>query len=79
MGRHALLAQPHHQILGDAVVDHTLAGDHSLLLVVEGGGVVLEVLHQGAGLRSFEQDFGLSFVDAAAAGHCWIPPVAIPA
>ena len=57
------------RILGDAVVEHALAGDRALLLVVEGGGVVLEVLDERAGLGPLEQDLGLAFVDAAAAGH----------
>src|SRR3546814_13550806 len=36
------------------------------LLVVEGGGVVLEVLDDGARLRSFEEHLGLAFVDLSA-------------
>ena len=63
------LRQPRHQILGDAVVENALAGDHALLLVVEGGRIVLEVLDEGAGLRPFEQDLGLAFINAAAPGH----------
>ena len=66
MGRDADRAEPQHQILGDPVVEHALAGDHALLLVVEGGRVVLEVLDQGAGLRSLEEDLGLALVDGAA-------------
>ena len=70
MGRHADLAELGHQEFGDAVVDNTLAGDRALLLIVERGGIVLEVLDDGPGLRPLEQGFGLALVDAAAAGHC---------
>jgi hypothetical protein len=66
MRRHPDLLQPHHQVFGDAVVEHALAGDHALLLVVEGGGVVLEILDQRARLRTLEQDLGLAFVDLLA-------------
>ena len=38
------------RIFADAVVEHALAGDRALLLVVEGGGVVLEILDERAGL-----------------------------
>ena len=69
MGGDADLGQPQHQVFADAVVEHALAGDHALLGAVEGGGVVLEVLHQGARLRPLEQDLGLAFVELAAAGH----------
>ena len=40
-----------------------------LLLRVEGGGVVLEILDERAGLRSFEQDLGLAFVDLFTSRH----------
>src|SRR4029079_14524185 len=70
MGRYADLAELGHQEFGDAVVDNTLAGDRALLLIVERGGIVLEVLDDGPGLRPLEQGFGLALVDAAAAGHC---------
>ena len=58
-----------HQVFADAVVQHALAGDDALLGAVAGGGVVLEILHQGAGLRSLEQDLGFAFIELAAAGH----------
>ena len=41
----------------------------ALLLGVERGRVVLEILHEGAGLRPLEQDFGFPLVELAAAGH----------
>ena len=71
--RHADLVQPHHQVFADAVVQHALAGDDALLGAVAGGGVVLEVLHQGAGFGSFEQDFGFALIELSAAGHSGFP------
>ena len=69
MGGNADIGQPHHEVFADAVVQHALAGDHPFLLGVERGGVVLEVLHQGAGFRPLEQDLGFPFVELAAASH----------
>ena len=51
---------------GNAVVQHALAVDHGLLLGVEGGGVVLEVDDDGAGLGAFIEDLGLALVDPGA-------------
>ena len=56
-------------IFGDAVVEDALAVDNRMLLGIEGGRVVLEVLDQRARLRALIEDFGLAFVDAAAAVH----------
>jgi hypothetical protein len=53
-------------VLGNAVVEHTLAIHNFVLLGVEGGSVVLEELDQGARLRSFIENLGLAFIDAAA-------------
>jgi hypothetical protein len=36
---------------------------------VAGGGVVLEVLNEGAGFGPFEQDLGLALIDLTAARH----------
>jgi hypothetical protein len=55
--------------LGDAVVEHALAVDDIVLLLVEGGGVVLEELDQGAGFRAFIKDLGLALIDTAATIH----------
>src|SRR3546814_11177727 len=76
MGRNPDLAQPGHQIFGDPVVEHPLAGDGALLLVVERGRVVLEILNQSARLGSLEQDLRLALIDLSAARHgtpvlCW--------
>jgi hypothetical protein len=56
-------------VFGDAIVEHALAVDNIVLLLVEGGGVVLEELDQRAGLWAFIKDLGLAFVDTAATGH----------
>ena len=57
------------QILGDAVVEDAFALDLVVLLVVEGGGVVLEMLDERARLRPFIENLGLAFVNAAAPVH----------
>ena len=69
MGRDADRAEQGEDMLGDAVVEHALAGDRALLLGVEGGRVVLEILDQRARLGTLVEDLGLAFVDLAAAGH----------
>jgi len=60
-------------IFGDPVVEDALAFDDLMLLCVEGGRVVLEVLDQRSGLRSFLEDLRLAFVDAATAAHRSVP------
>jgi hypothetical protein len=69
MRGNADLGDPGHQEFADAVVEHALAGDRAALLVVEGGGVVLEVLHDRAGLRPLEKDLGLAFIELLASRH----------
>ena len=69
MRRDADFSEAHHQVFADAVIEHTLAGDGALLLRVEGGGVILEILHQGAGFRPLEQDFCFTFIELAATSH----------
>jgi hypothetical protein len=49
MGRDAHLVEMGEDVLGDAVVEHALAVDDLVLLLVEGGGVVLEELDERAG------------------------------
>ena len=61
------MAEQGEDMLGNAVVEHALAGDRSLLLGVERGRVVLEILDQGAGLRPLVEDLGLAFIDESAA------------
>ena len=71
MVRDVHLAEPHHQVGRDAVVDDALAADGAALLVVERRGVVLEMLDERAGFRAFEQCLGLALVDqtTALSGH----------
>ena len=71
--RHADVVEVLEDVLGDPVVQHALAVDHLVLLGVEGGGVVLEVLDQRAGLGALVEDLGLAFVDATAAVHWDLP------
>jgi hypothetical protein len=73
MGGHADLVQPLEDVFGNAVVEHALAFHHLVLLGVEGGGVVLEVLDERAGFGPLVEDLGLAFVDTAAAAHGGIP------
>src|SRR5690606_5428788 len=56
-------AQFGHDVLADPVVQHALAFEAGLLLAVEGGGVVLEILDQSARLGAFVENLGLAFVD----------------
>ena len=63
---HADAVQARHDELADAVVDNALAFQLGLFLAVEGGGVVLEILDQGAGLGSFVEDLGLALVNLLA-------------
>ena len=72
--RHADLAEQREDMLGNAVVEHALAVDRALLLGVERGRVVLEILDQRAGLGTLVEDLGLAFVDLAAAGHAGNTP-----
>ena len=69
MGRYADAGQLGHQIFADAVVEDALALDHGLLLGIKRGGVVLEILDDGARLGAFVKDLGLAFVDDAASFH----------
>src|SRR5262249_41752190 len=52
-----------------SIVEDALAGNDAALLVVEGAGVVLEVLHKRAGLGALEQHLGLTFIDLSASRH----------
>ena len=69
MVRNADLGQLDHQKLADPVVQHPFAGDDPGLFVVEGGGVVLEILDERAGLGSFVKDLRLALVKLASSGH----------
>ena len=69
VGRNADAVQMGEDVLGNAVVEHALAVDDLVLLLVEGGGVVLEELDQRARLGSLIEDLGLAFINAAAIFH----------
>jgi hypothetical protein len=69
MRGHADLAEPGEDVLGDAIVEHALAFDQRVLLVVEGRGVILEVLDESAGLWSFVEHLGLALVYATPLVH----------
>src|SRR5262249_20025710 len=71
--RHADIVEMLEDVLGDAVVEHALAFDHLMLLGIEGGGIVLEVLDQCSRLRSFIEDLRLALADAATAAHRCVP------
>ena len=73
MGRHADVVQMLEDVFGDAVVEDALALDHLVLLGIEGGRVVLEMLDQGSRLGTLIEDFRLAFVDAATAAHGSVP------
>ena len=73
MRRHADVVEVLEHVFGDAVVEDALAFDHLVLLGIEGGGVVLEMLDQRSRLRSFIEDLRLAFIDAAAAAHRSVP------
>src|SRR5262249_16232106 len=53
----------------DAVVEHALAVDDLVFLLVERRGIVLEELDQRTRLRALVKDLGLAFVYASARLH----------
>ena len=67
--RHADGVQPGHEVLAEPVVQHALALDRRLLLGVERGRLVLEVLDQRVRLRSFVENLRLALIDQPASGH----------
>src|SRR5262249_9967562 len=71
--RHADVVEVLEYVFRNAVVEHALAFDHLVLFRIEGGGVVLEVLDQGAGLRALVEDLRLAFIDTAATAHRRVP------
>jgi hypothetical protein len=71
MGRHADLAELLKDIFGDAIVEDAFALDLVVLLVVEGRGIVLEVLDEGAGFRALVENLGFAFVNTPPAVHGW--------
>src|SRR5689334_4827225 len=73
MRRHADVVEMLEHILGDTIVEHALAFDHLMLLGVEGGGVVLEMLNQRSRLGSLIEDLRLAFIDSATTAHRGVP------
>ena len=73
MRRHADVVEVLEKVLGDAVVEDALAVDDLVLLGVERGRVVLEMLDQRARLGTLVEDLGLALVDATTAAHGRIP------
>src|SRR5262249_53474297 len=73
VGRDSDIVEMLENIFGDPVVENALTLDHLMLLRVEGGRVVLEVLDQRSGFRTFVEDLCLAFVDAATAAHRNVP------
>src|SRR5581483_8043260 len=71
--RYADLVEMLEDVLGDSVVEHALAFDHIVLLGVEGGRIVLEMLNQRSRLRAFIEDLRLAFIDSATAAHWRVP------
>jgi hypothetical protein len=67
VGRNPDIVQVLEDVFGDPVVEDTLALDDIVLLRIERGRVILEVLDQRSGLRSLIEDLRLAFIDAATA------------
>src|SRR3546814_17094079 len=68
VGRNPDLAEQGEDMLGNPVVEHALARNRALLLGVEGGGVILDILDDSARIRAFVTDLYIAFVDSAARG-----------
>ena len=73
MRRHADVVEVLEHVLRDPIVEDTLALDHLMLFRIERGGVILEVLDQGTGLRTFVQDLCLAFINATPTAHGDVP------
>src|SRR3954453_23557795 len=73
MGRHPDVVEVLKQVLRNPVVEDALALDHLVFLGIERGRIILEVLDQGSGLRTFIEDLGLAFINAASTAHWDVP------
>jgi hypothetical protein len=69
MGRHADPVEAGHEEFRQAVVEHAFALDHRVLCGVAGGGIVLEILHDGPRFWAFVENLRLAFIDQFAARH----------
>src|SRR5262245_9692350 len=73
MRRHADVVEVLKHVFRNPVVEDPLALDHLMLLRIEGGRVILEVLDQSSRLGPLIEDLGLAFIDAATAVHRRVP------
>ena len=74
MGRHADFSQAHHQMLGNSIVEHTLAGNRrDFTVAIVEVRVVLKILHKGTGLGAFVDHLALAFVYSPAPRHRHTP------
>ena len=62
MMRYANFCQCWHQMGTDQIIQQPLAIDDSFFLGIEGGGVILEILHQHAILWPGIENLGLAFI-----------------
>src|SRR5207245_10324279 len=73
VGRHPDVVEVLKQVLRDPVVEDAFALDHLMLLGVEGGRIILEVLDQGARLGAFVKHLCLAFINASPTSHWDVP------
>jgi hypothetical protein len=73
MGRHPDVVEVLKQVLRNPVVEDALALDHLMLLGIEGGRIVFEVLDQGARLGALVKHLGLAFINASPTAHWDVP------
>src|SRR6478735_6791800 len=73
MGRDADIVQILENILRNPVVQYAFSVDHFMLLGIEGGRIILEVLDERTWLRTFIEDLRLALINAAATIHRRVP------
>ena len=73
MGRHADVVQPLEDVFRDPIVENAFSLDYLMLLGVECGRVILEILDESAGLRALIKNLGFAFINASAAIHAVRP------
>jgi hypothetical protein len=73
MGRDADVVQMLEEVFRDPVVQHALPVDHFMLLGIEVGCVILEVLDERSGFRALIEDLRLALIDATATIHRRVP------
>ena len=67
--RHADLAEPVENELGDAIIENAFALYDCMFLGVEGGRVILEVLNERTGLRALIEHLGLTLINTPTPVH----------